>query len=125
MYKQQNAPTILINISNAEIFFPLTAGKIKKVNVNAKPKCIALAGKPLNIPKLNQKGNGDAYQSWNKDQIIAILATIFKWIPSKFFVGDKSSWILFFIFEIFSDIKVNYNTIKKGPINILGLFDLK
>ena len=22
----------------------------------AKPKCIALAGKPLNIPKLNQKG---------------------------------------------------------------------
>ena len=33
---------------------------------------------PLNIPKLNKKGNGEAYQSWNKDQIIAIAATIFK-----------------------------------------------
>ena len=38
-------------------------GKIKNVSVKAKPKCIALAGKPLNIPKLNQKGKGEAYQS--------------------------------------------------------------
>ena len=52
-----------MRISKAEIFFPLTAGKIKKVNVSAKPKCIALAGKPLNIPKLSQKGKGEAYQS--------------------------------------------------------------
>ena len=87
-----------MRISKADIFFPLTTGKIKKVKVKAKPKWIALAGKPLNIPKLNQKGNGDAYQSWNKDQIIAIPKTIFKWIPVRFLVGDKSSLILLSIF---------------------------
>ena len=38
MYKQQNAATIPIRISNAEIFFPLTAGKIKKVKVYGKSK---------------------------------------------------------------------------------------
>ncbi len=63
IYKQQNAATMLMSISKTEIRFPLTIGKIKNVNVRAKPKCIALAGKPLNIPKLNQKGNGEAYQS--------------------------------------------------------------
>ena len=52
-----------MKISKVEIFFPLTTGKIKKVKVRAKPKCIALAGNPLNMPKLNQKGNGEAYQS--------------------------------------------------------------
>ena len=61
---------------------------------------MALAGKPLNIPILNQNGKGDAYQSWNRDQIIAIAATIFKCIPDKFLVGDKSSWILFLIFSL-------------------------
>ena len=45
------------------IFFDLLIGNIKNANNNANPKCIALAGKPLNIPMLNQKGNGDAYQS--------------------------------------------------------------
>jgi hypothetical protein len=54
---------ILIKISKADILFPLTMGKIRKVSVNAKPKCIALAGSPLNIPMLNQKGKGEAYQS--------------------------------------------------------------
>ena len=54
---------MLIRISKTEIFFPLTAGKIKNVKDNAKPKCIALAGKPLNIPKFNQNGKGEAYQS--------------------------------------------------------------
>ena len=38
MYKQQNPATILIKISNTEIFFHLTTGKIKKVKVKAKPK---------------------------------------------------------------------------------------
>ena len=52
-----------MRISKTEIFFPLVIGKIKKVNIKAKPKCIALAGKPLNIPKCNQNGNGEAYQS--------------------------------------------------------------
>ena len=69
---------MLISMSNAEIFLPLTEGKIKKANVKAKPKWIALAGKPLNIPILNQKGKGDAYQSWKKVQRIAIPNTIFK-----------------------------------------------
>ena len=69
---------MLMIISKTEIFFPLASGKIKKVSVNAKPKCIALAGKPLNIPKLNQKGKGEAYQSWNNVQRIAIPKTIFK-----------------------------------------------
>ena len=63
MYRQQNAATILIKISKADILFPLTIGKIRKVSVSAKPKCIALAGSPLNIPMLNQKGKGEAYQS--------------------------------------------------------------
>mgnify|MGYP007000369404 CR=1 len=53
-----------MSISKVEIFFPLTAGKIKKVNDKAKPKCMALAGRPLNIPKLNQNGNGEAYHNW-------------------------------------------------------------
>ena len=105
-----------------EIFFDLEKGNIKNASSKAKPKCIALAGRPLNIPKLNQNGKGDAYQSWNNDQIIAIAATIFKCIPERFLVGDKSSWILlstdvssfWFIYE-------RYSTIKKGPINILGL----
>ena len=52
-----------MRISRADILFPRTAGKIKNVSVKAKPRCIALAGKPLNIPKLNQKGNGDAYHN--------------------------------------------------------------
>ena len=60
MYKQQKAAVKLIKISNLEIFFPRETGKIKNVKVNANPKCIALAGKPLNIPTSNQKGNGDA-----------------------------------------------------------------
>ena len=88
---------MLIIISIAEIFFPLTAGKIKKAKVKAKPKWIALAGNPLNIPKFNINGNGEAYQSWNNDQIIAIAETIFKWKPVIFLVGDKSSLILFLI----------------------------
>ena len=63
---------------------------------------MALAGNPLNIPILNQNGKGDAYQSWNRDQIIAIAATIFKCKPLKFLVGVKSSWILLLIFsEVF------------------------
>ena len=69
-------------------------GNIKNAKSKAKPKCIALAGKPLNIPILNQNGKGAAYQSWNNDQTIAKEATIFKCIPERFLVGDKSSWIL-------------------------------
>ena len=46
-----------------EIFFDLEIGNIKKANKRANPKWIALAGKPLNIPKLNINGNGEAYQS--------------------------------------------------------------
>ena len=72
-------------------------GNIKNTNVKAKPKWIALAGKPLNMPISNQKGNGEAYQSWNKVQTIAIEETIFKWMPVRFLVGDKSSEILFVI----------------------------
>ena len=60
------------------IFFDLEIGNIKNANNNAKPKCIALAGKPLNIPKSNMNGNGDAYQSWKNDQVIAIAETIFR-----------------------------------------------
>ena len=42
-------------MSKIEICFPLITGKIKNVNVKAKPKWIALAGKPLNIPRLNKE----------------------------------------------------------------------
>ena len=45
----------------------------------------------MNIPILNQNGKGDAYQSWNRDQIIAIEATIYKCIPDKYLVGDKNN----------------------------------
>ena len=89
---------MLIKISKAEIFLFREIGNIKKAKSKAKPKWIALAGKPLNIPILNINGNGDAYQSWNKDQIIAIAATTFKCNPDKFLVGDKSSLILLSIF---------------------------
>ena len=51
----------------------------------------------MNIPKFNINGKGEAYQSWNNDQIIAIAETIFKWKPVIFLVGDKSSLILFLI----------------------------
>ncbi len=91
-------------MSIADIFFPLEYGNIKNARDNAKPKWIALAGKPLNIPILNQNGKGDAYQSWNKDQRIAIDPIIFKCKPLRFLVGDKSSWILDLILELFSDI---------------------
>ena len=100
MYKQENAPIKLIAMSIIEIFFPFEIGYIKKAKHKANPKCIALAGNPLNIPKLNKKGNGEAYQSWNKDKIIAIAATTFKWKPVKFLVGDKSSFILVFTFSL-------------------------
>ena len=80
-----------IKISITEILLFFLIGKIKNAKKRANPKCIALAGKPLNIPKLNQNGKGEAYQSWNKDQIIAIAATIFKCTPDRFLVGDKSS----------------------------------
>ena len=80
-----------MRISRADIFFPRITGKIKNVSVKAKPKCMALAGKPLNIPKLNQKGKGEAYQSWNNVQRIAIPKTIFKCVPDKFRVGEISS----------------------------------
>ncbi len=93
---------ILINISKIEIFFDLEYGNIKNANNKAKPKWIARAGKPLNIPILNQNGKGEAYQSWNRDQIIAIATTIFKCNPVRFLVGDKSSWILLWIFVLFS-----------------------
>ena len=111
---------MLIIISIAEIFFPLTAGKIKKAKVKAKPKWIALAGNPLNIPKLNQKGNGEAYQSWKNVQRIAIPKTIFKWMPDKFRVGEISSCILSFILLWmfwFILAKIPYSK-KKGPKNI-------
>ena len=83
-----------------EIFFDLEKGNIKNAKSKANPRWIALAGKPLNIPILNQNGNGDAYQSWNKDHIIAIAITIFKCNPVRFRVGDKSSWILLSIFVL-------------------------
>ena len=98
-------------------------GKIKKVKVKAKPKCIALAGKPLNIPKLNQNGNGDAYQSWNKVQRIAILKIIFKCKPDRLRVGEISSWILslillWIVWFILS--RIHYS--KKKAQKLLGLF---
>ena len=87
---------------------------------------MALAGKPLNIPILNQKGNGDAYHSWNKDQSIAIAATILKCSPVRFLVGDKSSWILLSIFDsVFWFICESYFTTKKRPNKYIGPFKFK
>ena len=112
-----------MRISNPEIFFPRVIGKIKKVNAKAKPKCMALAGRPLNIPKFNQKGNGEAYQSWNNDQIIAIAPTIFKCNPVRFLVGDKSSLILLSTFVVvFWFIYEGYFTTKKRPNKYIGPF---
>ena len=72
--------------------FPrLKVGKTKNANKRAKPKWIALAGKPLKIQKSNMTGNGDAYQSWKHDQIISITKTIFKWNPVRLFVGKLYS----------------------------------
>ena len=75
---RHNPPIKLIKISKKLILLFLKVGKIRKAKIKAKPKWMALAGKPLNIPKLKIKGKGDAYQSWNRDHIIAIEATIFK-----------------------------------------------
>ena len=106
-----------------DIFFDLEKGNIKNAKSKAKPKWIALAGKPLNIPILNQKGNGDAYQSWNKDHIIAIDATIFKCNPVRFLVGDKSSLILLSILvSMFWFIYERYFTIKKKAQQIYWAF---
>ena len=109
-----------MKISIIEIFLPLEKGNIKNVKVNAKPKWMALAGKPLNIPKSNIKGKGEAYQSWNKDQIIAIAATIFKCKPVRFLAGDKSSLILFSILVSMPwfILKIIYYYKKKGPKKI-------
>ena len=71
--------------------FFLLSGNIKNANRSAKPRCIALAGNPLKRPTPNMNGNGEAYQSWNNDHIIAIAATIFKCNPERLRVGDKSS----------------------------------
>ena len=123
MYRQQKDATMLIKTSKTEIFFPREIGNIKNASNKAKPKWIALAGKPLNIPILNQKGNGDAYQSWNKDHIIAIAATIFKCKLVRFLVGDKSSLILLSTFEVFwRFIYERYLTIKKRPNKYIGPF---
>ena len=116
---------MLIKISKIEIFLFLEIGNIKNANNKAKPKWIAPAGKPLNIPILNIKGNGDAYQSWNKDHIIAIAATIFKCSPVRFLVGDKSSLILPSISVlVFWFIYKRYFTIKKRPNKYIGPFNL-
>ena len=116
---------MLIKTSKAEIFLPREIGNIRNASNKAKPKWIALAGKPLNIPILNINGNGDAYQSWNKDQTIAMAATIFKCSPVRFLVGDKSSWILLLIFVSVSwFICKRYFTIKKRPNKYIGPFYL-
>ena len=100
-----------------EIFFDLEKGNIKKAKSKAKPKCIALAGKPLNIPILNQNGKGDAYQSWKNDQIIAIAETIFRWKPVSLFVGERSSSIFACILVLTGwFILKSYTNKKKGPI---------
>ena len=73
--------------------------------IRAKPRWIALAGRPFITPKSKMNGKGDAYQSWKKDHNIAIEATIFRWKPFKLLVGEISSWIFFWIkFLLFSDI---------------------
>ena len=84
---------------------------------------MALAGNPLNIPILKIKGNGEAYQSWNKDQMIAIATTIFKCNPVRFLVGDKSSLILLSILvSMFWFIYERYFTIKKKAQQIYWAF---
>ena len=104
-----------IKISIIDIFLFFLIGKIKKANRRANPKWIALAGKPLNIPKSNINGNGEAYHNWNNDQIIAIYPTTFKWKPDNLFVGEMSSWI--FVSILFKDslIKEFYTILKKRP----------
>ena len=104
-----------MTISNIEIFLFLEIGKIKNAKVKAKPRWIALAGNPLNIPILNINGNGEAYQSWNKDQMIAIAEMTFKWNPVMFLVGDKSSLILFLILALIESLIRNIHNIKKRP----------
>ena len=112
--------------SNTEIFFPLKVGKIRNAKVKAKPKWIALAGRPLNIPILNIKGKGEAYQSWNKDQMIAIAATTFKCKPERFLVGDKSSLILLLTFLLIPWFIFRKDTLlqKKRPDKNIRPFNL-
>jgi len=52
----------------------------------------------------------------NKDQMIAMTETTFKWNPVMFLVGDKSSLILFFILVLIESFIKNIHTIKKGPV---------
>ena len=96
-----------MKISRKFIFLFREYGNIKKASNNANPRWIALAGNPLNIPKLNQNGKGEAYQSWNNDHMIAIAATIFRWKPVRFLVGERSSLILKSIFfSVPNDIEI-------------------
>ena len=43
------------------------------------------------LPKSSIKGNGDAYQSWNKDHAIAMIATSFKFQFLSFLFEPPSS----------------------------------
>jgi len=108
---------IPIIISIKLTFLRLVIGKIKNANNRAKPKWIALAGKPLNIPKSKINGNGDAYQSWKNDQTIAIAETIFRWKPVSLFVGERSSSIFACTLVLTGwFICKSYTNKKKGPI---------
>ena len=117
-------PAILYGGKDPNAKISIEKKNIKNVRVKANPRWMALAGKPFTIPILKTKGKGEAIQSWKAVHKIAIEATIFKWSPVRFLVGDKSSlilsfillWIFWFIIE-----RIHYYK-KKGP-KILGLFN--
>ena len=81
MYKQQRKDKIAIIILSNDIFPFFLNGKIKNAKIKAKPKWMALAGKPFTTPKSSIIGKGDAYQSWKMDHNMAIEVTIFRWNP--------------------------------------------
>ena len=51
---------------------------------------MALAGTSINFPKSNIYGKGEAYQSWNKDQDIAIQAINLRFQDLRLFYNPAS-----------------------------------
>ena len=105
MYMAQANATSAIIISRIPKFLFLSFfnnGYERKVIKKAKLRWIALAGTSIKTPKPTIKGNGEAYQSWNKDQQKAIKAIVLRCKPERDLVLLSTS--SYFLAMLFSDI---------------------
>ena len=94
MYNVATKPIITKQISNIDIGLSLLffrPGYAKKHSANPNARWTERAGTSIIFPKSNMNGNGDAYQSWNNDHEIAIVATSFKFQFFNFLLEPPSS----------------------------------